>query len=261
MKARSNGFSLLELTIVATLFTLFLLVSYGLLRSGLAAWHKTESSQDVHFQFQKLRHALHRDLRDVSAGLCAVMGRDGSTTPPEEGEVLWFLSASTPEAGLVRKSDSTPFWQRNVLYYLTVPTDHDQQFGERCGDGPWACPHRVLVRRLFDSGPPTAPEGAPESIETLMSALTIEDKLLAPTGHTLPDSDPDLESQEIVAAGLLRFEVRLRPQGRAGEIEIRVAGFDVEHAGKLVSSRTESLELSPYTHHFTMSVFPANSAL
>lgn len=260
MKAHSKGFSLLELTIVATLFALFLLISYGLLQSGIHTWHKTESSQDVHFQFQKLRHALHRDLRDASTGSCAVMESDGSTTS-DKGEALWFLSASSPESGLARKRDSTPFWQRNVLYYLTTSTDHDHQFGMQCGDGPFACPHRMLIRRVFDSHVLTTPDGALETIETLMSATSIQEKLLAPTGYTLGTRDAEVESQEILASGLLQFEVQLQPEGRTDEIEIRVAGFDVEHAGKVISRQTESLEHSPYTHFFTMSVFPANSGL
>lgn len=259
---RRRGFSLIELMLVASIFSLFLIASYMLLSSGLNVWHKTSGSQDIDTQFSRLEAVLRRDLQDGSFAQCAV----GKTPwlPPGGGQsnVLWLLSALDPGTGdFVRKQDGSPFWQRGILYYLSVPLEHDEMFGVRCDSKRFSCSHGMLIRRVVDINPMTTPTGPESKIEKLMSPAKVSGLLDRPRSFAL-DFTPreEVESSEIVASGLLDFQVALAPSSDyPSEVEIRLASFQVEEAGKKVRLGQEDLLNSPYTRQLLISIFPGNS--
>jgi prepilin-type N-terminal cleavage/methylation domain-containing protein len=259
VKVLKAGFTLLELLIVAVIFSLFLLVSYGLLSSGMGVWQKTASSQDVGFQLGKARFSLQRDIRDASFTNSEVSLQPGMAADLARGDVLWFLSAVDPSTGqFTRKVDGTPFWQKNILYYLTVPLRHDQLFGVSCQSAKYHCPHHFLVRRVIDSGPPTSPLGPVDDEETLLAPSQIEDWVKRPDSFSLDLNNPLPDGDHLVASGLLDFDVSMAPDATGGEIEIRLMGFDLDQAGKKIALGREDLKDSPYTHHFLASYFPGN---
>ena len=255
-RARPHGFSIVELILVAAIFSLFLLVSYLLLNSGLGVWQKTASSQDATFEMSKVRSSLTRDLRETSFEECAVAG---APPVPGSGRAIWFLSAVHPATGIfAQRADGSPLWQRNIVYYLTVPSDHDALFGMHCAGQDDRCPHKFLVRRVFDTGPATDPGSAITQQETLLSPGQVGDLLGRPQGYGLNISGPTAESQELVATGLLDFEVELQPGPWEHEIQVTVSAFNVQEAGKKFALGSESLKQTPYTHHLLFSVFPGN---
>lgn len=263
MRARQAGFSLLEVLVVCTIFSLFLLVSYGLLSSGIGVWQRTSSSQDVSFQLGKARARLCDDLRPAAFAKVQV-GRAPSPAPGQtEGDVLWFLSAIDPSTGAFcrKATDGLPFYQRNVVYYLAAPTDHDALYGVSCASNTDArCPHKFLIRRVFDRPQPTLPTSPPRLEEAIMLPGALGTLLPRPTGFGLRLPNTQAESDELVATGMLSWQV-VRGAGVSAvdrEIRITMSGFDAMDAGKKVQLGREDLSNSAYTHTIQFSVFPAN---
>ncbi len=260
MKRRACGFSIVELLLVAAIFSAFLIVSYGLLNTGLSSWKRTANSQDVDLEFSKAAAALKRDLRDT-----AVRHASTRTTPwlppgGTRGNVLWFLSAVDPASGqFVRKKDGTPFWQRNIVYYLAIPSEHDALYGVRCGSGRYHCPHGMLVRRVFDTGQATSASSPEARIEKLMTPAQVGERLKRPrTAHRLEFGNPTAESEEVVAVGLVDFAATVAPTGFPNEVELRLSGFQLAEAGKVMRLGQEDMSLSPYTRSLLLSVVPGN---
>lgn len=258
---RERGFTVIELMLVAAIFSSFLIVSYMLLSAGFATWRKTEGRQDMDLEFSKAAAALRRDLRDSSFRQCATAATPWLPPGEPRGNALWLLSAIDPASGdYVRKADGTPFWQRNILYYLAIPTDHDKLYGVRCQTNRRNfCPHGVLVRRVFDIDPQTSPAAAESKMERLMTNGEAGDRMERPMDLQSALGNPEAESEEIVATGLVDFQVRLAPSTRwPSEVEIQLTGFQLAEAGKTLALGNEDLSQSPYTKHALFSLFPSN---
>ncbi len=255
---RAKGFSLPELLLVVGIFSAFLLCIHSLLNSGLSAWRRTASAQDARIELNKAYRRLLEDLRATGLTSCSVSSSAALSTPTQ-GDVLWLLSAADPSgAELCRKDDGTPFWQRNVLYYLCTPTDHDTIFGMRCQAKAYFCPHKVLVRRVYDLRPVTSPSSPEGSIEELMTVSQVKARALAPRTLSSSFPGPEAEQSEIVATGLLDFSVSKGAEGWSSEIVVRLKAFNADQAGKVARVGQEDLRSSPYTHETLASVFPGN---
>ncbi len=248
MKRESGaGFSLPELLIVITIFSGFLLLVHYLLSSGLGAWRRTASSQDSGLQLVKAQKALRNDLQ--ASGVTV-------TTIASSGDALWMLSAVDPDNGeILRKDDGTPLWRRNVLYYLAIPTEHDRIFRQACLNRPYHCPHKLLIRRVFDHPNSPAPD---DDIEALMTEAEFRARALATSGMSPNISGPVAESTDIVATGMVSFEVHRGAGDWSGEIEYRLRAFNGEGVGKVSALGREDLRNSPFTHEILGSVFPGN---
>lgn len=255
-----RGFSLPELLIVAAIFSVFLVTSYIFLDSGLAVWERTASSQDVSFQLQKAKSDLGRELSQAKFSKSALAESVSPGIESSRGDVLWFLSAyDSKSQRAVRRPNGTAFWQRNILYYLKVPNQHDKHFDAACSGQYQNCPHKVLVRKVVDSGRATAPSSSLLDEEALLFAGGIAGLLTAPDGFSFPSQGPGVETAEIVAKGLLSFRITASPKdGTQKEYAIRLAGFDVEKAGRKLHFNTDEIFQSPYTHVIDFSVFPGN---
>ncbi len=256
MKVR--GFSLPELLLVVTLFSAFLLSVHYLLSAGLQSWRRTASSQDARIQLSKAHRALQDDLRATGITSCEIAD-SASLATPTSGSVLWLLSALDSNGSQrCRKEDGTPFWQRNVLYYLCTPTDHDKLFGTSCQVQPFFCPHKVLVRRVYDAQLVTRPTSPEANIEELMSVAQIKTRALPPRNLNSAFPGAPSEKSEIVATGLLDFTVTKGSEGWPGEVVFRLKAFQADSAGKVSRIGQEDLRNSPFTHEALGSVFPGN---
>jgi hypothetical protein len=248
---RMRGISLPELLLVMALFSLFLLIPYQVMKSGLMVGLRTESSEDVAFQLRRAYVSLGKDLRTSSR---LQMNVDES----ERHSVLWFLSAVDEETGqLVLKEDGKPFWQRNIIYFTAIPEDHDSYYGVRCSQTSY-CPHKVLVRRVVDAGPLTEPDSAESEIEEILTPSLVQDWVERPGSLTELGFTNSAEEDRLIATGLLDFKVVLEPEGWDKEISCTLKGFSNKESGKSVAIGAHSLENSPFTHEIEASFFPGN---
>lgn len=260
---RRRAFSLIELLLAGSLFAIVALLSFLLLRRGTGLWKELIETESAGLELAKAANSLQSDLVRTSINQCSL-----TNVPPSlagggpDGSALCFLSAHDPATGeLVLKPDGTPFWQRNVLYYLVVPNSHSGLFGFDCsgGIGPGGfddhCPHKLLIRKVIDSGPTTTPTGNPVTDEeTLLSDVSAY--LTRPAGYdmALLQSEMGVERAEVVASRLLIFQVSLHPR----EVEVDLRAVAIKDAQSQVAVGSVALSSGRFTSLRALSVFPMN---
>ena len=246
-----RGISLPELLLVVALFSLFLIIPYQIMKSGLLIGWRTESREDVGLQLRKAYFSLEKDLRSASR-------LQMSFNEIENHHVLWFLSAVDQDTGeFALKEDGKPFWQRNIIYFTAIPEDHDSYYGVSCSQ-PTYCPHKILIRRAVDAGPSTAPESPESEIEELLTPSLVQERVENPASLTGLGFSNAAEKDQVIATGLLEFKVVLEPEGWDKEVSCRLKGFSHKEAGKSFAIGSQSLESTPFTHEIEASFFPAN---
>lgn len=180
VKRRAPGaFSLTEVLVATTIFSFVVLFSAIYMDRSRQLWRQVNANQDAGQTLRKASLNLRESLTDAS-------GKDFETVDngmgsARMGQAFWFLSARDPATGqFVTADDGRPFWQKNVLYYLTVPQDHDTRYGVNCQQFDRVCPHKILLRKVIDRDNPTTPTSAPEDEETLMTEAEAQEHLTRP---------------------------------------------------------------------------------
>ncbi|MCE7870856.1 hypothetical protein DYH09_10805 [bacterium CPR1] len=261
-----RGTTVLELLLGMGLFTLMMVVLVGLFNQSLLIWRTTSGSDTAMRELRRVVAALDRDLALASpAMLSRTQVVDHLGGGGRDGEALWFLSPLDPATGqLARKPDGSPMWMRNVLYYLVVPANHDTVFSMSCpgGAGPNGyddrCPHKLLIRKVIDSGPPTlaADEASQEELLVDVSAY-----LTQPDGFDLGAmAEPGLEDKRVIANNLLMFQTLSAPPpvGAPREVAVDVRAMSVEEARREIRVGLEAGASSRFTLQLPFSVLLQN---
>jgi len=209
-------------------------------------------------EMRRARATLERDLILANSGQIGrsrmpdYLGGGGDT-----GESLWFLSPVDPASGqTVLREDGKPCWQRNILYYITIPLNHDQLFGMHCQGGMGSngfddrCPHKVLVRRVIDSGHATVDEATQE---TLLAGSAIGAYLVRPMNLQFPQG-------KLVATGLLHFSTLSGPPPASipTEIFVDLRSLSLEEAQRHARVGLDSFFGSRFESRAPFSVYLRN---
>jgi len=211
---RRRGYTLLELSLASSLVAVVLLVASVLLYYGMRNWRQLDQSQDASFQLSKACRRLREELRQTSFNECRVDHHE------DLGDVVTFLSALDESSGeTLFQPDGSPFWQRNVLYYLVQPS------GDACREN---CPHKRLLRLAVDTGKTTTGDTDP---------IVTEEELL---GDPLDRMKVDAP---VVALNLRSLVIQLAPDPVSFPDEVKVE-VSAESSAKVV--------------HMQFSVFPRN---
>lgn len=267
MKTDRRGHSLAELIVVFAIFSLLLTVVAVLLFQSVGVYRRTNGTDTALREMRKARAALERDLVLASPNQIRRARVPASLGGGDDGEALWFLSPVDPTATpptVVRKRDGTPFWQRNILYYLVVPSNHNTTFGMSCAGGTDPngyddrCPHKVLIRKVIDSGVPTVAtdETTEETLLPSVAGYTSR-----PNGYSLAGMpDPAPTQASIAAAQLLCFEsvTAPAPNNVPTELFVDLRALSIEEARREMRVGTDPGYTSRFTHQAPFSVFMRN---
>ncbi len=264
---KKRGMGLLELMMTLTLFSLLVALSVQVLSKGINSWNQVMSGEGSTLELAKVYNRLERDLRDASLNQMGIRGSRSSLSGAPDGHALWFLSSKDPATGQqVRDSLGQIFWQRNILYYLVVPNNHAQLFGYNCagGAGPLGlddrCPHKMLIRKVIDSGSATTADPTASPPESLLSGAQIGLYLTRPAGNDLSamSGEPGLE-QYGVAANLLYFSAQVRASATVtDELLIDIRSFETKYAERGMAIGSAPLADHPRTNTRLHSFFPNN---
>ncbi|MBX3170934.1 MAG: prepilin-type N-terminal cleavage/methylation domain-containing protein [Candidatus Eremiobacteraeota bacterium] len=193
-----RGFTLLELSLASTLVAVVLTVASVLLYYGMRNWRQLDQTQDASFQLSKACRHLREELRQTSFNECRIDHHG------EMGDVVTFLSALDESGGEVLfQPDGSPFWQRNVMYYLIQPPGDTCQVAD--------CSHKRLLRLSLDTGKATNADSDP--------AVSQEDLLAEPLDKLRADAP-------VVAVNLKSLTIQLAPDPVAfpDEVKVEVVG-------------------------------------
>lgn len=275
-RAKVGGFTLIEMFVALGIFSGILVVTSMLLRQSVWVWTSGDSRESAGLVLRKARSALMRDLSraDVDPSLEGDPHMDQTQTPATlgGGDALWFLSAQAANGDFVRDEDGLPFWQRNILYYLAKPANHDQLYSTTCqtGSNPEGddyCPHKMLVRVVIDNPPvtdPLPPPGTPPppgtEPEKLLTQSEVAGYLVAPQGMDVSalKAQAGVESVQIVTTHMLWFKVGPAVGAPTAGKQLDLRATAIKEAAKEIPVGSTSLLSAPTTLKNLFSIFPNN---
>ncbi len=234
----------MELMISAGVFSVILLVLVMLFSQSLSIWQRSSSRDTATRELRKARATIERDLSLTNPDqLGRAQVPDHLGGGGKDGEALWFLSPIDPATHqIVRAPDGTSVWQRNILYYLVVPQNHNATFGVSCTGGAAAngyddrCPHKVLIRKVINQN-------------TLLP--NVNAYLTAPNGYDLSGmgGEPALEEVQIAASHLLTFSsvTGPAPQNIPSLVAVDVRAVAEEEARRKVGVGSLPMFTGQYT--------------
>lgn len=207
-----RAFSVLELIVASTVMSLLMIVLAQAMMQAQNSFRTVTGTSESADELRRVSRNLRLELMQTSASQIGT-GNSCSSLGCPDGQALWFLSNLDAAGKPQFLSDGSPFWQKNVLYYLVVPDDHPRVFGQTCtgGVGPGGyedrCPHKVLVRKEIDFG--TATNLADDAtVEGLMAVGSLTPYLQRPLGYQVGTAgQPGLLSAQIAGRNLLTFNL------------------------------------------------------
>jgi prepilin-type N-terminal cleavage/methylation domain-containing protein len=257
---RRSGFSLLELLIGITLLSLLSLFSVAYLTQGQRLWRRVESSSSAAQSLSKANASLSQDLINVGRDGVATMAN--GTGAQKMGDAIWFLSAYDPASQTyVRDGGGFSFWQKTILYYLTVPDDHDQRYGTQCVAWDQVCPHKILLRKVLDTGAVTTPTSAETDEEQLPDSATIAGYLTRPPSLNLGtlQAESGVVSVNYVAGYLLDLDVELTMDaGKVALVECVVRAALINDAKSHMRIGQDPFNKGTFTLSRAIEVVPRN---
>jgi hypothetical protein len=261
------GIGLMELMITITLFSIVGLISFIILNRGISSWRTLMETQTAELQLSKAAARLESDLTLSQAGQVQTSRVPSSLAGASDGTAIWFLSAVDPNTGIVvRKPDGSPFWQRNILFYVVVPDQHQSLFGYDCagGIGPDGfedrCPHKVLLRKVIDSGVATNSTTDPTSTEEVLLP-DVTEYLTRPMGYDVRSMSGERGLQEttIAANRLLWFEAKIGAEPDwPQEVTLDIRATAIKDAERETAVGTVSLFDSVHTTTRLRTLTPEN---
>lgn len=274
--SHKRGFTIIEMFIALTIFSGIMVITTMLLRQSVWIWTSGDSRESAGLVLRKARAALQRDLAQADLGVGpAGEPHWGETTVSSSmggGDAIWFLSAVGANGEFAREEDGFPFWQRNIIYYMAKPQNHDSLYKQSCSagtnpQGDDVCPHKMLIRLVVDNPPvtdPLPPPGAPPIPgllpEELVDTADIGNYLVAPTGLDVSaiNALPGVEQVQIVTTGMLWFKVDLPPDLPTEGRQLDMRAVAIAEARKEANVGVDSLINHPTTLENLYSIYPKN---
>lgn len=262
------AFTIPELSISMFVLGLMMLAGFFLLQTAQTSFVKVGGNEDATLQLRRATRYMQRDIIASGTSKCAVYNVPGSLSGSSGGFdsiAIGVLSCSiNAEGDSVTKPGGEVYWQRNVLYYLTVP------IGDTCNGGLESlyncddrCPHKVLIRKVIDRPPATAPTDSPMNAdEVVLSNAEVIPYLTRPSGTSVGAmlSEPNVTGVQVVANKLLSMRSFINPDASIpGEIRVVLQAFNAQAASKTTAIGTASLSGSDFTLTQTISLFPRNN--
>lgn len=223
MRLKVRGTTVLELMIGLSLFSIILVTTTLILNQTIGVWRSSDSKEGAALRLRQSAVALERDVTLASSA-----NMDQTTVAPSlsgggfDGDAFWFLSAVDPATNLlVRNEDGAPVWQRNILYYLVVPSNHTSCKGVLGPNGyDEGCSHKMLLRQVIDN--------SNGGVQELLADVTAY--LGRPNGvDTTGVGGPGTEQVSVVSTNLLWFRVLPAPTGLEGArlFDLRAVALDI----------------------------------
>ncbi|MBT9584439.1 prepilin-type N-terminal cleavage/methylation domain-containing protein [bacterium] len=256
MTQTRQGFTVAEVMIAMAVGSMILLLSTVAILGASRVFATTSGRDQAIRDLNKARQNLEQNLIQLSrSGSQIYKPAAGSLNTGSDGDVLNFVSAvnaTTGQIHVLTDGSGQPYYFKNVLYYASVPTDHDTLYGQACvggNDGGYDhhCPHKVLMRAEEDQNAAFDPTDA-----------STQDTVLALPGAFLgrPTGFPKQPARRVVSVGLLSFRVQSLSGGN--ELLLTLQALGIPEARKKFAVGAVSARQSPYAVTHSFSVFPKN---
>lgn len=246
--------------VAMAIFSLLGIIGFELILMAQKTFLRVSGHEDAELQLKRASRKLETDLLASNFGNVTV-GDVAASLPGggKDGNAVACLTAAVNGTGDVASIPSgSPYWQRNLLYYASVP------LGDTCagGIGPDGyddrCPHKMLMRKIIDVGTvtnvsfPATPE-----VELTDFSPYLTRPLKGDVSPML--GEPGISRADIVALNLLSFRLEKQPDPNfPEEVRVTLRCWDFLSKQKIALGST-SLANHTNTVVFSFSVFPRNN--
>ncbi len=259
---RLRGFSLPELMLALSLLAVFMLVGYQALRMADGVFRQVSGNEDAAMQLKRAVRYMQKDI--VSSNVMRMTLTNVTAGLPggaADGSALCLLTGADRGVGdMVSKEGGEPFWQRNILYYLSTPQGDPCQGGADANGFDDRCPHKCLVRKIIDDPPATAATDNPQNDEALITNLTpYLTRSLGRTNISNMLGEANVEQVELVARGLVGMRVQINADPNIpNEVRLTVTALNQPRGQKLALG-TVALSGQGGLLVNELSIFPRNN--
>lgn len=249
-----KGFTLIEIIVASSLAVVILGFGYLLISTASKAYHQVSGHDDGELQMKKLSRAMQKDLTESAfGGIMVAPVLDSSVRVGDAISCLSFQSGSNADGAPCTNLTGSPFWQRNVLYYLVRPQGDSCTVQAGVDGYEDNCPHKVAIRKIIDSGVSTKPlsQGGVPAADSEQPLTDLKPYLTKPTAqlsvqHMLGETK--VTSVSVAAVNLLSLKIRLATDPNSPwEVETRILSYNRESnrqafaVGKTALSPTDGL--------------------
>lgn len=231
----------MELMLSLAIFSAILLFTAAIMFMTKSAWVTSDADEEAALRLRDAVNRLERDFSLTGVDKFAHGTAGTSLASAKDGDALWFLSPIDPVTEtFVQDDDGRPVWQRNILYYLSVPADHTSCEGMVGPDGyEQGCSHKVLLRKVIDH----SPGGQQKLLKNVAPYIT------RPVSENDATSmGPGQESAQIVAVRLLWFRVLPDAGGSAGSRLVDLRSVALRSAQAVAKTASTGYAEGPHTH-------------
>lgn len=258
---KRRAFTLPEVLVTMTVGTILLAGGYFMINMASDTYRHISGHEDGALQMKKASRQMQVDLLGSFSAATAVFPSPGPAGL--SGDAVVMLSSRTEDAAdgpTCGTSEGAPYWQRNIIYYPARPTG-DSCAGGVNGDGyEDMCPHKVVIRKVVDSGAPTNPNLPVTNKEELLANIAPYLTQPAGLGVTGMLSEPGVTDVEIVATNLLTMRAEKDPDPNApGEVKVTFQAFNEDVGSRTTAIGTTNLGNHAKTQTHVLSVFPRNT--
>ncbi len=248
-----RGYTIAELAVSLTIFGAILVMTAFILSQTKSAWVVNDSEEAAAVRLRTALAPLQRDFELASKENVAV------TTSPaslggggKDSDAIWFLSPIDPATEqMVRNPAGEPVWQRNILYYLSVPLNHTSCPGTLGPDGyDEGCPHKVLVRKVISNGGPDG-QVLLDDVSAYLDRPSSDS--VAPQGGGVR-----LESSAILTTDLLWLRAKPLAVGGQGAYSIDARAVALDSAQRIARAGVQRYAAGPQTVYSQLSLRPRN---
>jgi len=272
-RAGSGGTSLVETLLVCAIFTVIVLITFGLIRYCTKNIGPIEDRTNVQMQLRRLQHNISEELRRTS-WKSIVLGSGAGT-----GAYMHFLccksAMSLTNPNFFSVSDAgVPIWTRYVLYYIFRPTDPATGAQacacEAASNPDRRCPHKSLLRvdldislNLDENNPASAGavlqhylKAIPASTYDLRNTYTA--KVFSDSGGNNYYSSRILACTYI-AREILSFDLAKTKSDIQSDVKIDVMCYKIKEAAPTIQiGAVEDLTRTPFVIHSEARIIPQN---
>lgn len=251
-KNSTRGYTILELSLSLAIFGIILVTTSFILFQTQNVWVSSDAEEAAAVRLRAALARLDHDVAYASADSLSQTKVPASLSGGgNDGDAFWFLSPIDPTTEqLVRNDDGQPIWQRNILYYLVVPSDEAGCQGKSGPDGyEQGCPHKVLVRKVIDN----RSGGEQVLLKDVKGYLT---RPLKADASVAPG--PNVDDSHIVGTSLLWFRILPDPANSEGARIVDGRSVALELAQRNATVGPKAYASGPYTRQTLLSVKARN---
>lgn len=267
-----KGFTLIEILVACTVFTLFAMALFALFIYAQRHWRNIEDRAVIQKETRRIEGTLNEDVRRTSYESILTYQGDYRHT-------LAFKSFIDPNTNkFMTDSAGDPEGQGYILYTLLRPKDDTCPFTVNGANPEYVCPHKVLVRveltrndDLDQGGATTWPPLELADTTALMDYIPgPADKKLFSTKMGLAELKSEyissitgdgkyVRSVKLIGKSVLGFDVQKSPPpDNLPEVEVDLKFVRLMEISRNATIGSQSLENSRFTFSVKNRILPRN---